>query len=173
MDRAELYSLIRAQAIATGLDWWLIYGVIEQESDFDPDAESNCGALGLMQLMPSSFPGFPRAALLTPGTNLDLGAHYLQQCIGVWRRETADEAVKFGLASYNGGAGYVLKAQEQADLAGEPTNEWAKVAPFLASVEADGKRPDAAQIGEYVSRIWTRYAARRGTAIPTPSAVVA
>lgn len=38
-----------------GLEPALIYAVIRTESGFDPDAESNVGARGVMQMMPSSF----------------------------------------------------------------------------------------------------------------------
>ncbi|HUX66402.1 MAG TPA: transglycosylase SLT domain-containing protein [Terriglobales bacterium] len=170
---SSCYPLIAAAAQRTGLDWWLIYGVIEQESGFDPASESNCGALGLMQLMPSSFPAFTRTALLDPATNVKLGAEHLRECIGIWRLETADEAVKFGLASYNGGPGYVLAAQHQAALAGEDQSQWAVVEPFLNLAEVNGKRPDVEQIRAYVARIWRRYAARRGAPVPTAQGTAA
>lgn len=170
---SDFYPLIAAAAQRTGLDWWLIYGVIEQESSFDPASESSCGALGLMQLMPSSFPAFTRRALLDPGANVKLGAEHLRECIGIWRQETADEAIKFGLASYNGGPGYVLAAQHQAALAGEDQAQWAVVEPFLASAQVGGKRPDVEQIRDYVARIWRRYAARKGAPVPTAQGTAA
>lgn len=165
-QESSFYPLISAAGARTGLDWWLIYGVIEQESDFDPASESCCGALGLMQLMPASFPAFGRTALLDPATNVKLGSEFLRECIGIWRAESADEAIKFGLASYNGGSGYVLAAQKAAAVAGEDTATWATVAPFLNGVVLNGKRPDVEQISDYVARIWRRYAARRGSAVP-------
>lgn len=73
-DPKPFYPLITGAAAATGLDWWLLYGVIEQESGFDPRAESGCGALGLMQLMPESFPAWSRSSLLEPASNVRLGA---------------------------------------------------------------------------------------------------
>ncbi len=170
---SNCYPLIAAAAQRTGLDWWLIYGVIEQESSFDPASESNCGALGLMQLMPSSFPAFTRTVLLDPATNVKLGAEHLRECIGIWRQETAAEAVKFGLASYNGGQGYVLQAQHQAALAGEDPSQWAAVEPFLNLAEVNGKQPDVAQIRDYVARIWRRYAARKGAPVPTAQGTAA
>ncbi len=163
------WPLITAANAKSGLDWWLIYGVIEQESDFDPASESGCGALGLMQLMPSSFPSFTRTQLLDPATNVKLGSEFLRECIAVWMLESADEAIKFGLASYNGGSGYVLAAQHAAATAGLDPSVWLCVRPYLAAIECNGKRPDVRQITDYVQRIWGLYQARRGR--PTPAAV--
>lgn len=165
-DASEYYPLIAAAAARTGLDWWLLYGVIEQESAFDPDSESGCGALGLMQLMPSSFPAWSRTSLLDPANNVKLGAEFLRECIGVWKQEAPDEAVKFGLASYNGGSGYILAAQAAAARSGVDAHRWDAVRQFLPGVVVRGKRPDVEQITGYVARIWSRYAARRGWPIP-------
>lgn len=172
-NAADFYPMITTAAAATGLDWWLIYGVIEQESNFDPAAESACGALGLMQLMPATFPAWSRTSLLDPANNVKLGAQHLRECIAIWKLEPPDERIKLGLASYNGGPGYVLAAQMAAHVAGEDTTRWATVEPFLAGVTVGGKRCDVEQIRGYVAAIWRRYAARRGAPIPRAQAEAA
>jgi soluble lytic murein transglycosylase-like protein len=172
-NASECYPLISAAAQATGLDWWLIYGVIEQESSFDPAAESACGALGLMQLMPATFPAWSRTSLLDPGNNVKLGAQHLRECIDIWKLEPPDERIKFGLASYNGGPGYILAAQMAAHVARKGTTHWAIVEPFLDGVTVAGKHCDAEQIRGYVAAIWRRYAARRGAPIPRAQAEAA
>ncbi|MGH9475448.1 MAG: transglycosylase SLT domain-containing protein [Terriglobales bacterium] len=161
---AEFYPLIAAAAQANGLDWWLLYGVIEQESEFDPNAESSCGALGLMQLMPSTFPAWSRTSLLDPRNNLKLGAGFLKDSIAIWRQESPDEAIRFGLACYNGGSGYVLEAQKMALAAGLDSHAWGSVGPLLTQVEVNGLRPDYRQIQNYVASIWLKFEARRGLA---------
>jgi len=163
---ADFYALITMAAQRTGLDWWLLYGVIEQESGFDPNSESSCGALGLMQLMPASFPAWTRTSLLDPATNVRLGSEFLRECIAMWKLETPDEAIQFGLASYNGGAGYSLAAQRQAVQQGADGSQWAAVAPFLADIAVNGKTPDVQQITGYVGTIWRKFAARRGGPVP-------
>lgn len=174
MEGAErYYPLITVAAERTGLDWWLLYGVIEQESGFDPACESGCGALGLMQLMPATFPALARTSLLDPANNVKLGAEHLRECIGMWKQETPDEAIKFGLACYNGGPGYVLAAQRLTAEAGGDEHSWAEVAPGLEVVECAGKRPDYRQMQDYVAIIWRRFAARRGSPIPATGAGVA
>lgn len=79
-------DLVEEQAWQTGLpeDW--IYGVIRQESVFNPTVASQAGALGLMQLMPgtarelaveSGEPAPGRWAILEPERNITLGSAYL------------------------------------------------------------------------------------------------
>lgn len=166
------FALIAAAAARTGLDWWLVYGVIEQESNFNPLAESGCGALGLMQLMPATFPAWSRTALLDPASNIKLGSEFLSECIAMWSQEAEDERVKFGLGSYNGGCGYVLEAQRQAAARSERCHEWDVVATFIPTAMVDGRLPDAMQIWSYVGRIWSRYEQRRGTPVPVSQAAV-
>ena len=46
---------VEKYAAMNGLDKYFVYAVIKTESDFDPDAESDVGAKGLMQLMEDSY----------------------------------------------------------------------------------------------------------------------
>src|SRR5487761_845639 len=105
-----LFPLITGAAADTQLPWWLIYSQIEQESGFDPGAVSSAGALGLLQLMPSTFPHFSPAELLQPELNLRLGSRYLAELRDGFEHESANERLRFALAAYNGGLGCVLHA---------------------------------------------------------------
>ena len=64
----------------------VIYAVIKVESDFDPVAESSAGAIGLMQLMPSTFEdltvnflkeNLDKHAIYVPEINIKYGTYYL------------------------------------------------------------------------------------------------
>jgi soluble lytic murein transglycosylase len=101
---------IRAQARDKQLDPSLIAGVIYAESKFN-DETSAAGALGLMQLLPSTADfiaqrsggtRFTTADLSTPAVNIAYGSWYLRYLLD---RYGGDEVL--ALAAYNGGMGNV------------------------------------------------------------------
>ena len=92
------------------LDPALVYALTRLESNFDADAVSPAGAMGLMQLMPATA-GFVLAgngpllrtpALHNPATNLDLGQRYLVQ---LTRLDLVGTDLIRLLAAYNAGPG--------------------------------------------------------------------
>ena len=83
------------------VDSLLVAAVVEVESTFDPEAGSHKGAVGLMQLLPSTA-GMPRNKLLDPDTNLDAGSAYLAELI-----ERFDGDLALALAAYNAGPRHV------------------------------------------------------------------
>jgi hypothetical protein len=74
-----------------------IAAVIWKESKGNPEARSVAGAVGLMQLMPSSWRPSPES-LAEPSTNLFWGARALAQTIG-----DGNGDLYYSLAAYNGG----------------------------------------------------------------------
>ncbi len=100
---ASTYApLIQQAAARYGLDPSLLYGLIEQESGFDPSATSSAGALGLTQLMPSTAASLGVAEPLNPTQSIEGGARYLSQLLHQFAGNTAD-----ALAAYNAGPGAV------------------------------------------------------------------
>jgi len=80
--------------------------VIEQESKFNPDARSSTGAVGLMQLQPSTAEGialrtggskFVLSDLTNPEINIRYGAWYLRHLLDKYHDE------RTALAAYNAG----------------------------------------------------------------------
>lgn len=109
--------LIREAAAAHGLEYELLKAVIATESGFNPKAVSPKGAVGLMQLMPTTAQRFGVQAQATqtleerltdPRTNLQAGARYLALLLRQFGGET-----ELALAAYNAGEGAVLRAGRQ------------------------------------------------------------
>jgi soluble lytic murein transglycosylase-like protein len=82
------------------LDPGLIDAVISVESAYDPEAVSNKGALGLMQLMPDTAKRFDVSDPLDPVANMHGGARYLR-----WLMDRFDSDLDLVLAAYNAGEG--------------------------------------------------------------------
>jgi soluble lytic murein transglycosylase len=98
--------VLRGAAHREGLDPALVAGVIQVESKWDPGAVSRVGAVGLMQLLPSTArfiasepdppPGNP-ADLTDPDVSIDYGTWYLRYLIN------RTGSVAAALVAYNAG----------------------------------------------------------------------
>ena len=108
--RREYSDLVSKYAAEYGVDEALVYAVIKTESNFDPDAESSVGAMGLMQLTQETLidvsdrllgENIDESDILDPETNIKCGVRYL-----AWLFETF-ESEKAVIAAYNAGPGRV------------------------------------------------------------------
>lgn len=121
------------------------------ESRLDPAAVSPVGAAGLAQFMPGTWRDITREMRLgavSPHAPIaiEAGAYYMAKLRQVWRaNRTAPDRQPLAQASYNAGAGNILKAQEICGGA----RLWAVIAPCLGHVT--GKH--SAETLTYVSRI--------------------
>jgi soluble lytic murein transglycosylase len=98
---------VTREANSRKLDPAWVYAVARQESAMSPDALSPAGAMGLMQLMPSTgkavarqlkYPMSGSAQLLEPDTNIHLGTYYLRQVL-----DRFDNNAVLATAAYNAG----------------------------------------------------------------------
>ena len=98
---------VRKSAQFTGLAPELIYAIIRQESLYRADAASSAGALGLMQLLPTTatrtakrwdLPAPTRTSLLVPSVNVPLGSATLKSLL-----DRADGQTVLAMAGYNAG----------------------------------------------------------------------
>lgn len=83
------------------VDGLLIAAIIEAESGFTPDAISPKGAVGLMQILPSTG---GRADLYDPSVNLEVGSRYL-----AWLLKQFDGNLEHTVAAYNAGPAAVTR----------------------------------------------------------------
>lgn len=84
-------------ASGSGIDPLLVAAVIRVESRFDATAVSHKGAVGLMQVLPSTAGAAP-LQLQDPIVNLEAGVRYLS-----WLLEHFDGDLELTLAGYNAG----------------------------------------------------------------------
>ena len=104
VSRGEIDNLISKYADKNGLDEDFVKAVINQESGFNPNATSHCGAMGLMQLMPSTAQGLGVKDAYNPEQNIEGGTKYLK---GLLDRFNNDKSL--ALAAYNAGPNAVKK----------------------------------------------------------------
>lgn len=89
---------IAAAAHAYGVDEWLVRAIIHAESNYNPNAVSNKGAQGLMQLMPATAARFGVSNAFSAADNISGGVQYLSF---LSRRYNGD--VQLIAAAYNAG----------------------------------------------------------------------
>ncbi len=97
-------QLIKLNGSRFGVDPYLVFLVIEQESRFHPRAVSPKGARGLMQLMPGTARRLGVKNSFDIAENIKGGTQYLRELMDMF-----DGKVNLVLASYNAGEGAVLK----------------------------------------------------------------
>ena len=108
---------VKRNAALSRLDPPLVWGIIRQESAFDPQARSRSGARGLMQLMPPTGREqagklglrYSLSSLHEPDYNLRLGTSYFRRVLDMF-----DGNLELALAGYNSGP-YRLRRMVNAE----------------------------------------------------------
>lgn len=124
--------------LPNGPDWLWAKAQGVQESALKPEVISPVGARGVMQVMPATWAEIQKAMgwrNVSPHSathNIFGGVWYQARMARIWsgRNRSRAEAYDLGLASYNAGAGTILKAQAGCADA----RLWAEISPCLVQV---------------------------------------
>lgn len=170
-------STIKMYAKKYGFDWRLILAVMKQESGFIPQAESERGASGLMQMMPYTSEEVGKVLeiedMAHPMNNIRGGIFYLSKLYDFFEGADEPDRIRLTLAAYNAGPARVYDAQDVAAYFRDNPRKWQSVKdalPLLSkryytlhrNVWAD-ERPRAGWFGEsrqtiaYVDKVMGYY----------------
>ena len=157
----ETIEVIKQYADKYEFDWLLIAAQAYQESRFDHTKTSSAGAVGVMQVLPSTSAskavGIPDISSMD--ANVHAGVKYLH-----WLRKTyySNEAISaldrvlFSFAAYNAGPGNMKRARRRAKQLGFDPNRW------FGNVEIGMYRAVSGEPASYVRNIYKYYVTYQG-----------
>jgi membrane-bound lytic murein transglycosylase MltF len=141
-------------------DWLMIAALAYQESGIDQSKRSPVGAVGVMQLLPSTAadPNVNIRKIDVMEHNIHAGVKYLRFLHDrYFKNEPMDALNKmlFSFASYNAGPGKVIRLRREARESGVDPNIW------FRNVEIVAARRVGRETVQYVSNIYKYYIAYR------------
>ena len=140
-------EIVHKYADDFSFDWRLIVAQMYQESQFDPNAISDAGAKGLMQLLPATAELVGVNERANPAKSIYGGIRYLDYLRSRFEDDLQlEDRTWFTLAAYNAGYNRVKRARELAEQMGLDKNRWFENVEVAMSMLARPYRKD----GEYV-----------------------
>lgn len=126
-------SVLKSCADSTGTDWKLLAAIMYKESRFHMEAGSPRGAVGLMQIKPSTARYLDISDLVDPEQNILAGARYVSRLEKRYRGKAAnrEELLKFTLAAYNAGEGRIDECMKFARIKGKDSSFWREIVEVI------------------------------------------
>lgn len=128
----KFFSKYSKKYFGADFDWRWFRAQAIAESGIDPAAVSWCGAKGILQIMPATFAEIKKyhcpwiTNVEDPEQNIEAGIFYDRKLYRMWSNPRPElDRLALMFASYNAGAGNILKAQKLCTV--DP-NLWASIA---------------------------------------------
>jgi membrane-bound lytic murein transglycosylase MltF len=145
------------------LDWLLVIAQGYQESQLDQARRSPAGAIGVMQIKPSTAAdknvGIPDVT--TADNNIHAGVKYMRFMLNRYYKDAPMDSLNkglFALASYNAGPARVAGLRSKAQSMGLNPNVWFREVEIVAAKDIGRETVD------YVSNIYKYYTAYKAVA---------
>lgn len=156
----DTVALFRKYADQYGFDYLKIIALAYQESQLDHSKRSRAGAIGIMQLLPSTArdPNVNIPDIKVLEKNIHAGNKYLRFLDDRYFNDSSIDRlnqVLFTFASYNAGPGKVTRLRKEAAKMGFDPNVW------FGNVEVVAAKRIGAETVQYVSNIYKYYIAYR------------
>jgi membrane-bound lytic murein transglycosylase MltF len=129
-----------------------------QESHLDQNAKSHVGAIGVMQVMPTTGAELNVGDIRQVEPNVHAGIKYIRQIVGTYFKDEPTSPmnkVLFAFASYNAGPNRIRQLRREAERRGLDPNVWFGNVEQIVSARV-GREPV-----DYVGNIFEYYVAYR------------
>jgi membrane-bound lytic murein transglycosylase MltF len=158
LSREEPY--FRKYGEEYGFDWLMLAAQAYQESRLDNRKRSHAGAVGIMQVLPSTARSVGVNDYKTLDGNIRAGARYMRHLVDTYFDDEDLDPMNrwiFALAGYNAGGTRISRLRRQAEANGLDPDQW------FDHVERQTARRVGSEPVNYVSNVMKYYLAYRLT----------
>ncbi len=151
-------ALFRRYGERYDIDWLMLMAQAYQESTLDQTARSHRGAVGVMQVLPSTARELKVGNIRSLENNVHAGTKYMRYMIDNYfddQEVDAQNRALFALAAYNAGPNRIARLRQEAVRRGLNGNVW------FGNVEKVAAARVGSETVQYVKKVSSRYLAYR------------